>query len=419
MSNIYYLNENNNVEDYDKNDPDFQIPSVTYVRELIKKLQDILNLHINSKASHTDLENKINEINFDELIKFIELPVSNDNLKNIDIKSINTDANHKFITNTQLSIMKDKVSTLELQSAMMDLRNEFKLTLSQYYTNLLNDKDALNKIKDIDLLLKNNKNMSKLLNAISTKVSRLEMNEHIKSYQHLNNNDRKALNLLLSFIKEGCADWNATKDQPNYIRNKPESLPANGGNADTISGYEVKYLLNHQLEDLIIGSNDNIKERIDFLANGENSMQILINYINNKKEGIYSFCHGKYNSKNIIFNNELCGNVILRGAGNRNTIFNINEIKTNGYITFENLAITQSDITIESYTTYDNVLFDNCDILVNSANEINIRNCIFYNCSFSFSGSCFNNMIVNNRFKNSGKIAYYGGNNIIENNLFY
>lgn len=423
MANVYYLNNDNTQEEFDKNDENYQVASVLYVKELIKKVQDLIIAHEKSKDSHTESSNIYNEINLNESVDVLELP----NTKipeNIDIESLNTDSNHKFISETQLAIMKDKPSSNELNAALMDLRNEFKVALNNYFNNLLNDKNALTKLKDIDYLIKNSDNLATLLESLSSKVSKEELNKHTESYLHLTNNDRKALNLLLGFIKEGCADWNATKEDPNYIRNKPESLPANGGNADTVGGYSSDSLLNHQLEDYIIGVNNfqyPINE-VDTLLEENNAeeMDELIAKIKNITEGLYSFRAGIYYMNNLDLNmdSDTYGDIIIRGVGKHNTVFNTKNGTINGRVSIENLNLLKSTITINSYCTFDNIAFYDSTIYFKDCNETTIRNCVFKNCTVVFQ-SIMNSMFINNRVVNSGKFIYFGGNNLFGNNLVY
>lgn len=414
MANIYYLNpEENNMEDFNKNDSNFQIPSVAYVENLIKKLNDII-ISLNSKEYNS-------EINTKESTDIVEFPINNKPVDNIDIESINTDSNHKFISNTQLNIFREKPSKFELETAINDLRSELQKYLNQYFVNLLNTKDALQKIKDISNIIKSDANLNTLINTVSDKVSYNEFKDHIDSTMHLNNNDRKALNLLIGFISQGCADWNATEEEPNYIRNKPESLPANGGNSDTVSGYSSEDLLNHQIEDLIIGSDDSYeKEKVDIFVNNSDITDI-IKTIKDRTEGLFTFRSGVYIANILDLNmySSSYGNIIIRGVGNRNTIFKSESATFNGRIFIEDLNFIKSNIHIGSYCTFDNVVFTNCKVYIDCSNESTIRNCVFDNCQVIFNGACTNNMIINNRFIRSGNVQYIGGSNMISNNLIY
>ena len=72
------------------------------------------------------------------------------------------------------------------------------------------------------------------------------------------------------------------------IKNKPDSLPANGGNADTVGGFSIEHLMNHQVVDYIIGYDD----KCDIRINEDQSNVSVINQIlaNNSiafKKGVY------------------------------------------------------------------------------------------------------------------------------------
>lgn len=427
MANVYKIKSEDISDDFDENNNNYQLASVAYVNTLIKKLEDLIISHENSDDPHSKLKDTNNTINMNESLDIKELNISNEITTPIDISMINTDSNHKFISDSLLSIFKDKPSEMELQSAIMDLRNEFKVMLNNYFTNLLNMSDSLQKIKDLSYFINEDDNLSKLLSVLSSKLDKESFSEHDKSIFHLNNNDRKALNLLLSFISEGCADWNADQEAPNYIRNKPESLPANGGNADTISGYSIDALLNHQIEDSIIGviNGKYNKERADIiLTEDADENAKIIRYIKNKTEGMYSFLSGTYLFTDFYLNmdSSLYGNITIKGTGNRNTIFKTENGTINGTIYIKDIVFIQSELHIISNCTFDNVRFVDCTIHIDGSNEVTIKNCILENCTILTSGkfgTCNKNIIIYNRFIKSHLPNIVGLNNIIDNNIEY
>ena len=138
MSNIYYIDpEKSRIENNDTTDPNYQIPSVSYVNSLIKKIEDIIITHENSSDAHKFNNSNIKLIDFKDGITPIELAMQNKYDK-VPASEIDVDSTHQFITQAQLNIFKDKPSTLQMQNLIMDLRNEIKTSLNDYFNKLIN-----------------------------------------------------------------------------------------------------------------------------------------------------------------------------------------------------------------------------------------------------------------------------------------
>lgn len=204
-------------------------------------------------------------------------------------------------------------------------------------------------------------------------------------------------------------------------------MPANGGNADTISGYSIDALLNHQIEDSIIGviNGKYNKERADIiLTEDADENAKIIRYIKNKTEGMYSFLSGTYLFTDFYLNmdSSLYGNITIKGTGNRNTIFKTENGTINGTIYIKDIVFIQSELHIISNCTFDNVRFVDCTIHIDGSNEVTIKNCILENCTILTSGkfgTCNKNIIIYNRFIKSHLPNIVGLNNIIDNNIEY
>jgi hypothetical protein len=87
--------------------------------------------------------------------------------------------------------------------------------------------------------------------------------------------------------------------------------------------------------------------------------------------------------------------------------------------TFRDCGFICTAICVSELATFDNVEFTNCEIVFETTRLSTFRNCTFNACVFRFVGTCNNNVIVNNRFKSTIVPQYYGGNNLIANNLAY
>ena len=417
MANVYAIPSTDSLNDFNKSDPNYLLASCAYVISLIKKVEDELLDHINSYDAHKSSDHIESAINMNESIDVKELPIENKTIENIEAVSINTDSTHKFISDTQLSIFKDKVSTFELQSAISNLRTELEKIVNDYFIKLINKEDAVQRIKDIECAISESKDLDSIISLLSGKATKNELNDHAKSIFHLNNNDRKALNLLIKFIEKGCADWNAPSTEPNYIRNKPESLPANGGNADTVGGYKPKDLLNHQAYDIIIGIGVLITN-VDFLLPPDGSKNDDLISVLTQSDTKYShslmFRSGFYKFKTISLSSHS-----ITGAPNNATKFYVESMSLN-QTTLRDIQFKDSVIHIESNVNLENCSFVSSIIYLEASYESTIRNCSFDNCNIVFNGACMDNIITGNRFKKSRwPSSYYGGGNMIVNNLSY
>ena len=246
MANVYTFNPNEPEEDFDKSNANYQLASIAYINSVVKKLVDIIEDHLNDPTAHQSCPaRKKLDINISESIDIHELDIEGSKLPS-HAKDINTDSSHRFISDIEINNLKSKPSTIDMQNAIMDLRNELKSTIESTYIDLLNTPDVLQKLKNVAYVLKTDPNLDKTITDLASRITKNEFESHIGSDLHLSNEEHEALIILINLIKSGCADWNAHKGAPNYIKHKPESLPANGGDADTVGGYSVEDIMNHQ-----------------------------------------------------------------------------------------------------------------------------------------------------------------------------
>ena len=130
-------------------------------------------------------------------------------------------------------IKEKMISKTTLTAVENDIVNNLKITINQQIDNIINNKGATDAINKIIKITSEHKDAIDLFKNL---IDKDELKSHEQNGLHITEKDRIALNLLLKFIDKGCADWNASEGEPNYIRNKPESLKANGGNSDTVGG---------------------------------------------------------------------------------------------------------------------------------------------------------------------------------------
>lgn len=403
MANLYKITPENIPEDYEANNSNYLLASRAYVDACIKKLSDNINIG--------------NAINYGESVTIDNLPINN-KTAHINAEDINTDSKHRFISDAQLLIFKDKASKIELQYATKALYDRVKKLIDDAFIKLINSENAITRLKDIQTMINECEDLNSLVTLLSSKVSKEELENHESSQFHITDDDRNSLNALNNLIKAGYADWNASPEDPNYIKNKPESLPANGGNADTIDNYKSEVLLNHQAYESIIGignSDDRISSQVDVLLPMDNSengnLAKLLHEMKTSRS--LMFRSGKYKFDIIHLNKHS-----INGSPNGETIFIVKSMYIDS-TTIRDIKFIDSNIHICSNVKFENVQCVNCNIYIEAAYESTIRNCDFDRCNILFNGACMYNIITNNRFKHSGNPMYYGGDNLIMNNLIY
>ena len=383
----------------------------TYINSRFKMIEDILNNHINSCEAHkinykVDLDLQPIEIN-----KTIA-PIKQENAK-IKAEELLTDPNNRLLSDLEIDEFKGKVGKLEMQESIDNASKEIKVLLAKQIDNLLNSKDIMNGIANLLSLLQNNQDAKDLMDELSNIANKNELACHINSGYHLTDDDRIALDQLLKFIKTGCADWDAAEGEPNYIRNKPDKLPADGGNADTVGGLCAGKLINKQLDYRIFGVkgvdtyNNNQVNIIFGDQYKTDSLETLI------KEGTTNALReGEYDIKSLNIT-EQC---TLHGT-HASTICN-------------------SKIYLNDGSAIKDLSFYNCEIFITGSN-VDILNNEFTSCSISIL-STYCSIIKNNRYvdtnftiKNmtdsivteniliaSNGLKYLGWNNIITNNIY-
>lgn len=379
-----------------------EIASLAYVNEVLKTIEDYLRNNDENFDGFRSIETENKEI---KLESGVPLPIA--------AQDISEDHNHNFISGTLLSTFADKPSTFEVEQAIEDVKSQYKKDLEDHYMRIVNTPNVINKLRDIANILNDDEILNNLVDTLGSKATKEELREHEKSSIHMNNNDRKALNMLIAIIKAGAlADWNADEKSPNYIINKPESLPANGGNADTIGNHGIKDVVNKSLANLVIGypdskryDNDSCDIIVDEITNDiinevyKNGGNVLL------KDGEY-----KFNIKDYYWPDYTTSYI----GGCRSAVkLDASTIPMNNAV-FRELTIT-GKIVISNACVFENVAFQNCDIVLKDAIATDIRFCTFEKCNIEIDGKLLRNLFIYNRFIDTNPIQYVGGDNTIIN----
>lgn len=400
MSKIYTLNNGNQESD--------QIPSIEYLNEILKIIEDTF---ISIDSNFNGFPSVVADTK--------ELKIDTENQDVLYAKNIKTDSEHRFINEIILTTLIDKPSRFEIEQSLSETKQNIENKVDETYMKIVNTPNVLNKLRDISIILNENKLISGLLNAISNKVSIETFKEHSESIIHMNNNDRKALNILLKCVLSGFADWDAEEGACNAIINKPASLPANGGNADTVSNHGIKDLINKDDYDLVIGSSTEkySKDSCDIYAEDglldEDIFEKAISLI--KDSGIITFKRGYYNTHHI--NIDYKAHIIFNGADSRLSLIHADEDIIINNATFKCIGFNNAKIYIKSNCELKDIRFKNCEIILNNSENCKITDCVFDGCTIKADGNIINNIIVYNRYIQTKQFNYIGGNNIIKDNI--
>ena len=189
-----------------KNSEEYQIPSMQYMNEFEKMIEDILLGDNKGCYGFASIETQLNE-----------LPVGVKEIPEIQAKDIKTDSQHKFINDGILSTIVDKPSKFEVEQLLLKSKEELIKNINDTYMRIINTPNVINKLRDISIILSEDEIGKGIIETLSYKLNIQDFEEHKSSFLHMTNNDRKALNVLLKCLLEGFADWNADKDSYNDI----------------------------------------------------------------------------------------------------------------------------------------------------------------------------------------------------------
>ena len=379
-----------------------------YVDSRFKRIQDSINNYANGKDVD-QIELLDDNISVEEINNKVKRLTAHGDARNkVKPEDIILDTNHRFINDIQEEKIKESVTRTDLEAAERDITNNLKLSINQTVDNLINDKDAIDAINKIKKVISKNHSTIDLFKNL---IDKDDLNAHEKNGNHINWEDRAALNLLLKFIDKGCADWNAKEGDANYVRNKPKSLPANGGNADTVGNYKPEDLFNKQLAKCIIGIDNNnknySKKDVNILLN-KNNVNTLNTYLCDNsltyiREGYYNI-----NEFKMPVNSNVSGVGVSTQIDNCKANINNNSKLHDIYFTNSEININCNESEITDTT------FKNCKINLSCSRAI-IKECRFIDCTFI--NQKINNSIIKDNICSgtTNKIEYYGGNNIISN----
>ena len=392
MSDIYNLEFKDDV---------YKIPSKEYVDARIKVLLEMAEAQKRVLEENKSIYSGSVELKpFTDIEEEKELNLNDTKFQvQCTSKDVETTPDRKFVSDELLNSFRSKPSLQEVNELISNAKKELSNKIDELFVNVLNSNDATQLLNTLSNLLKEDDKFNAFISSLSHKIDDEEFDDHVDSSLHVSKEDRDALNYL-HYVCDHGIDWNST-DECITIINKPESMKANGGNADTLGGYSI----------------DNIKEWVNgCVINLSGSTDFDIDIY---KNGKYSILDGEYNLNNISFKNNSSKQKMISGNGDYTQF-----ISDSDYSKVELSNITIRDLKFNNYKDviiYDkvnlnNVYFKNCSIILNGCHLSIIKNCTFENCKITTFriGSC---IMTDNFFIRTPEISHRAQNFVYRDNI--
>lgn len=261
--------------------------------------------------------------------------------------------------------------------------------------------DTLELLNELSYKLKNEDVVETLMKMIAERTTTTDFEKHtLNEDVHITPEVKQLLTAVENLLKnKPNPDWN-TEDSGSlsFIRNKPTSLKANGGNADTIGGFTVKQLMkNKKSSTVVIGTNQLHGEYdVDFLCDGKNDSTIIQNAIDKVKDnGKVIFREGEYVLSSTV---TVTNNIILEGMG-KSTIIIRNFDRNKPMIHIKNNS-TVRDMCLKSESKFKEI-----SILIEGNSNI-VENVALIGGGISIKDGALNE-IINNDISRCTKNAIY------------
>ena len=312
------------------------------------------------------------------------------------------DETHRFVTDEEKQLWNNKAETVYVnESADKVLKTAKAFTDSKIAAIFNSTEDQLQVLRSLTFELKNDDTVKQFFDLYNECAKNKELQEHtLNSKIHMSNSDRILLTTVSEAINSGMnPDWNETNASSlKYIENKPASLPANGGNADTVGGYSAEDLLNDRcFYDHIISQDDDIDNMIT-----KEGFCVLV------KPGSYTIEGDELVIKTSNTTISGIGNIskLLNGSikiiGNNNTIENITFVNTDGIVNKTAIYVEGNDNIIRNNTIMnynEGILVEGSNNIIQNNNAVNIRNSVI-KLTADINAN-YGNIVEENTIKNS------------------
>lgn len=394
----------------------------------IEDMENVAFDNLSKSASYSNNENDYLSNAADELLKTLVKLCEEQYVHPLTHSAdmIESNPGRRFVTDNQLSEFSNKVGEFYVNDLIDKLHKDIDIEISNKLENIINMPKVTNNLEAINAILDSEETLFKLISLCSSKISNDEFKRHENNGRHLTDKEYNILKLFAEFIDNGGIDWNAkTDDGLQAIKNKPDKLPADGGNADSVSGRKINALLDGRRTSTIIIGKDGYgytKDMCDYWCNGINDAEIIqkaVDYLSNNTIGgeIY-IREGEYNITNDLKlerSNTSKGSIIIKGCGNATILKAYNcSINISNNIEINRVCIDYACITMCNCTEFNDSRLENCNVkIIKSMSSINNSDII--TSTISFGDASINNMVSNNRFIKSA-LPLFNGNNFVKCN---
>jgi len=395
-----------------------EIADIDYINQKFDSLKNIIReFMINLKV----VENSFN-IDIDSIMKIHSMKTQSE-VNEIDLsrekikpEDINQDSSHRMLTDAQILLFKNKPTLQEVDDRVASIAEELKIAIEKMFSDVLNLPEALSKLQQIAELFANSPlNTEDGIKRILDDFIELkeELQEHIESGKHLNNNERKALNLTTDLVNNGMLDKVCAGIVPHS---------ETSDNAKTLNGITMDDIRGRHLEEIIYGIQPYDKSLVDVLFD---KSSILDDKFNSTlpQRGIIGFKPGVYDYFNT-FNIKSETDLIVNGNGCNSTIIVADNVLTrNNQIrdcSFRGNKIKPCQIHICDNTAFNNCTFTDCEIDIIAETNVRFTNCTFISTrKFNIAKTTGNIIITNNTFDLNSKVPKSVGitNRIIKDNF--
>lgn len=287
-----------------------------------------------------------------------------------DPSIIKQDKDNRFVTDEDKSNWNNKVDHDYMDETINTTLSTVKSMIDTKVANIFNSsEDQLEVLRSLAFELKNNDVVKEFIDKYNECIKTKEFNEHVLNDRiHLNRNDIALLENVKSLLESGIPEIKI-----------PESLPANGGNANTIANHGLDDLLNNRnFYEYTIGDLSYDIRNASIATNDADTIEEILS-----KSHTVLFKPGEYEiNKEIVLK---VSNAVIRGIGDASKLIGA---------TFK---IIGNNNVIENLTFTNKKYIDRAAIIIEGDNNIIKNNIIsYYDSGITVTGK--NNKITENTF---------------------
>lgn len=311
--------------------------------------------------------------------------------KTHDPSIIEQDFENRFVSSEQIKNWDNKVEKEYVDKLSNDTLATAKAFTDTKVASILNSSEnQLEVLRSLSFELKKDDVVKNFFDKFNSCISNKEFKDHTTNDKiHMDRNDIALLRNVKSLLESGVnPDWDETDSTSSkYIENKPKSLPANGGNADTVGKYKAEDLFNNKsFYDHTIGTPEYTKEQVSITTTEDtlvDKIDTVINQINKGQGYSVLFKSGSYSiEKELVIR---ASNKIISGIGELSKLVgasikiigNNNIIEHISFVNGKDKIVNNTAISIEGNNNtirYNNISNYRKGILIEGSNNTVINN---------------------------------------------